>query len=388
MASGASTADRRRVLILVTLAETGGAQTYVRELVATLTDYDVIVAAHGDGPLIESVRRDGARFIPLRHVRRPISPFRDILGLIELWRLCRTHRPGLVHVNSAKAGILGRLAARLARVPATLYTVHGWAFKVPGDRGAPLYRLLERLLAPLATAVICVSDREREAGLAVRACHPDRTVVIHNAVRASEAPVRDHAASHDPPRVVSVGRLAPPKDFRALVDAVALLQPGSATVDVLGVGPELGELTKRAGATMRFLGNVDDVPGRLAAADIFVLSSRSEGLPISVLEAMAAGLPVVASDVGGVGEIVSDGADGYLVPPGDPNALADRLRELLGDPARRASMGASARARALAEFDTPRFAARHAAVYRALLEPDADRRATMICAAATAPRQV
>jgi len=382
IASGAVAIERERILILVTLAETGGAQTYVRELVSTLGAYDVIVAAHGDGPLIESVRRDGARYVALRHVRRPISPFRDLLGLVELWRLCRTVRPAVVHVNSAKAGILGRLAARLARVPATVYTVHGWAFKVPGDRGAFFYRLLERLLAPLATAVICVSEREREAGVTVRACRPERTVVIHNAVSVSEAQVRDHGAASGPVRVVSVGRLAPPKDFDTLVDAVALLEPGRAVVDVLGEGPELAGLSARAGSTVTFHGNVDDVPSRLAGADVFVLSSRSEGLPISVLEAMAAGLPVVASDVGGIAEMVADGVGGYVVPPGEASVLAARLAELVDDPTRRASMGAAARRRALEEFDTPRWAERHAAVYRALLERDSGRRLAAVCALA------
>jgi glycosyltransferase involved in cell wall biosynthesis len=367
--------ERLKILVVVTLAETGGAQAYVRELTSVLVEaHEVTVAAHGSGPLVADVRAAGARFVSLRHVRRRISPFRDVLGLVELWRLCRTIRPSVVHVNSAKAGILGRLAARLAGVPVCVYTVHGWAFKVPGERSSILYRWAERILAPLTTLVICVSERERLAGLAARACRPERTVVIRNAVRVSAAPVRNHVSTM-PVRLVSVGRLAPPKDFWTLIASMTELARGTATLDILGDGPQQALLVEQASvagqeSAISFLGNVNDVPRRLAAADVFVLSSQSEGLPISVLEAMAAGLPVVASDVGGMAELIEEGTTGFLVPSGDRMALARRLQELVDNHERRAMMGAAARQRALDLFDWPRWAEQHRLLYASLLDEE------------------
>ena len=119
-----------RILILITLAETGGAQAYVAALVPALAPrFDVVVAAHGGGPLVDAARGAGVRFAPLRHVRRPLQPARDLLGLFELVALIRRERPDIVHVNSSKAGVLGRMAAVLTRVPIRVFTVHGWAFK-------------------------------------------------------------------------------------------------------------------------------------------------------------------------------------------------------------------------------------------------------------------
>ncbi|MCP9487867.1 MAG: glycosyltransferase, partial [Gaiellaceae bacterium MAG52_C11] len=227
---------RPRVLIVITLAETGGAQTYVRDLVPALVErYDVAVAAFGPGPLAEAVRAAGARYLALRHVRRAISP-RDLLGLLELVRLMRRERPVLVHANSSKAGVLGRLAARLANVPVRVFTAHGWAFAAASGGSSGLYLLADRLMRRLTTMVVCVSESERSAGLEARTCSAYRTVVIHNAVGVEGAAVAS-PESGPPLRVVSVGRIAPPKDFVTLVRALGRLEHGSVRLAVLGDGP-------------------------------------------------------------------------------------------------------------------------------------------------------
>ena len=172
-----------RILIVITLAETGGAQSYVAGLLPGLEGrFDVVVAAHGDGPLREAARAAGARFVPLRHVRRPLRPARDLLGLLELIVLMRRAAPDIVHANSSKAGVLGRLAAAIAGVPIRIFTVHGWAFSASSGLVSLLYRWADRLMAPLTTLTICVAERERTSGLAARTCIAERTVVIPNAV--------------------------------------------------------------------------------------------------------------------------------------------------------------------------------------------------------------
>jgi glycosyltransferase involved in cell wall biosynthesis len=359
--------ERPRILLLVTLAETGGAQTYVATLVPALVgSFDVTVAAHGEGPLVEAVTRAGASYVPLRHVRRPISPWRDALGLIELVVLARRIRPHVVHANSSKAGILGRLAAWLANVPIRMFTVHGWAFSASDGRKRALYRWAERLVRPLTTATICVSDAERVAGLAAQACNPQRTVVIRNGVDTARALARPTA---EPATIVTVGRLQAPKDPLTFVRALASLEPRRFRALLVGDGPERAAVEAEIaalglGASVELLGEREDVANLLAESQVFALATRSEGLPLSVLEAMASGLPVVASRVGGLPELVVEGETGLLVPPGDPAALARDLERLLADPAFRARLGAAGRRRVETSFRIDESHRAHLDLYR------------------------
>jgi glycosyltransferase involved in cell wall biosynthesis len=350
---------RPRVLLLITLAETGGAQTYVASLLPALNEeYEVVVAAHGDGFLADASREAGVRYVPLRHVRRPLHPLNDTLGLVELFRLFRRERPAIVHANSSKAGILGRLAAVAARVPVRLFTVHGWAFKAHHGAAARAYLWADRAMSPLTTTTICVAHSEREAGLRHRTCRADRTVVIHNGVDV-DRPHRPPGPPPAPVTLLSVGRMREPKDFITLVRAIAALEPGTVRLRIAGDGPDKPALEAeiaRLGLhpSVELLGTRDDVDELLAAADLFVLSSDSEGLPMSVLEAMAAGLPVVATAVGGIPELVADRETGMLVPPRDTTALAEAIRKIAGDRELRDRLGAAGRRRAQEEFSIER----------------------------------
>jgi glycosyltransferase involved in cell wall biosynthesis len=361
---------RPRVLLLVTLAELGGAQTYLALLVPALVeDFDVVVAAWGPGPLREAVEKAGARYVPLRHVRRPISLWRDLRGLIELIELCRHERPLIVHANSSKAGILGRIAARIAGVPVRIFTVHGWAFAQYHGVASALYLWLDRLVQPMTTHFICVSQNTREAGIAARTCRARKTSVIPNSVDVAATPRAP--LDGDPPRVVSVGRLKEPKDFVGLVRALSAADaPYRAAI--VGDGPDRSAVEEAicayaASEHIALLGERSDVAEQVAQSDVFVLASRSEGMPLSVLEAMAGGLPVIASAVGGVPELVVSGETGLLVRPGDIDALADALHAVLTNPDLRRAMGDAGRARAQHFFDLPGFRAAHVRLYREAL---------------------
>lgn len=366
--SGPGAGRRPRILLIATLAEVGGVVTYLQALLPTLVErMDVTAAGHGDGPLVEAARAAGAHYVPLRHVRRPLSPWRDVLGLLELYRLCREIRPDILHVNSSKAGILGRVAAAAAGVPIRIFSVHGWAFRT--QRPPWLFLLADRMVERLTTLTICVSSRDRDDGIAKRTCHPDRTIVILNGVPLNQD-VPPRVASSEP-AIVSVGRLKAPKDFLTFVRALALLDHPFRGV-IVGNGPdrhliedEIDRLALRG--KVELLGERRDAPELLRSADIFVLATRSESMPMSVLEAMAAGLPVVASEVGGLPEVVADEQTGLLVPPGDPAALASAIARLLEDPELRSALGARGLERARTTFSLERFRGDHLNAYRALL---------------------
>jgi glycosyltransferase involved in cell wall biosynthesis len=352
--------------MLITLSELGGAQTAVALLLPGLVEqFEVTVAAQGSGPLRRAAEAAGVRYLELRHVRRQIRPWHDAMALVELVRLCRQVRPEVVHSHSSKMGVLGRLAAWVARVPVRVLTVHGWSFAAYDGLAGRLFLWIERVMRPLTTAVVCVAEETREQGLAAKTCDPRRTVVIPNAVDVRS--FRSPSGGSRNARIIGIGRFAYPKDFMTLLEALARVRAPCHTV-LAGDGPALPAVAaavQENGLSERveLVGARADIPDLLTRSDVFVLSSRSEGLPVSILEAMAAGLPVVATDVGGVAEAVEDGETGLLVPAADSEALARALERLVSDPDLRRRLGAAGRARALRLFDATRYRAAYLELY-------------------------
>ena len=362
---------RARIFIVVTLSETGGAQKYVTLLAEGLaSEFDVVVAAHGHGPLAKNLRRIGVRFVPLQHLRRPITLWRDVLALLELLRVLRRERPHIVHAVSSKAGVVARLAAWLSRVPIRVFTAQGWAFSAHSGLASSSYRWADRVMSRLTTFTICVSESGLRQGLRAGTCHADRSLVIRNAI---DMPLgRSDRPQHETPVLVSVGRFQRPKDFVTLVHALSMLDKSSYRAQLVGDGPLRAEIEEEIRAlalndTVSLTGELADIEAVLASADLFVLSTDSEGLPLSILEAMAAGLPVVASAVGGVPEVVDHGVTGLLVPPRDASSFAQAIQNLIENPVRRREMGIAGRARVRTSFDLPTFLNCHLKVYRSLL---------------------
>jgi glycosyltransferase involved in cell wall biosynthesis len=360
---------RPTILIAITLSELGGAQTCVSQLLPGITDeFDVVVAAAGAGPLRAQAREAGARWVTLHHMRRELG-VRDLVALVELVRVIRRERPAIVHAHSSKAGILARVAAAVCRTPVRVFTSHGWAFRAERGGRARFYLLAERLAGRLTTVIVCPAETELEAGVQAGSCRRDQAVVIRTGIGAQPLQCRPEIAQ---PILISVGRMKAPKDFRTLIEALALLGELEYEAVLVGDGPDQAELALLAAErgidrSVRFAGARDDVPELFRGSDCFVLSSRSECLPVSILEAMAAGLPVVASGVGGVPELVCDGVTGLLVPPGDPTELAAALRRVVGDAALRRRLGEAGRGEVVRGYDLESYRRAHRALYRSLL---------------------
>ncbi|MBN1813018.1 MAG: glycosyltransferase family 4 protein [Anaerolineae bacterium] len=378
-----------RVLQVITRLIVGGAQETVM-LVADMLDpvrfaVDVLSGPQTgpEGSLIEDVR---ARGIPLTiepALVREINPAKDLLVFVRLVRFIRQGHYDIVHTNSSKAGILGRWAARLTGVPIIVHTVHGWAHH---DRQHPLVRrayiLLEQLTQHITDRLVVVSPRNIEKGLADSIASPEKYVTIRSGIeldrfrqpnRPCEAVRAELGIPLDVAVVGTVTRLSPqkaPLDFVAAAAQVAARRPDVHFV-VVGDGPLRAEVESQIaaeGLTARFhlTGLRRDVPDLLHSFDVFALTSLWEGLPRVLPQAMAAGLAIVATAVDGNAEAVEDGVNGFLTPPGDPQALADALLRLLDDPALAAQMGAAGRERA-DEFGARKMVDDIAALYEALL---------------------
>ena len=300
----------------------------------------------------------------------------DLRAFVAIRRAIRDYRPDIVHTHTAKAGVLGRLAAATCRVPVRVHTFHGHVLHGYFKRWVTrLVRIVEGLLARRTTALVAVGERVRDELLGSGIGRSDQYVVIPPGVALEARPDRVSARNGlglplNRPLVLFVGRLTAVKRPDRLIEAMALVldtRP-DAVLAIAGEGELLEETRSRAeplGESVRFLGWQRDIAGLYAAADCMVLTSDNEGMPVTLIEAAMAGVPSVTTDVGSAREVVLDGVTGLVVAP-DAAAVADGLVRLLDNDLRH-RMGAAARARAEAEFDTRRLITDHESLYERLV---------------------
>lgn len=353
--------------------DTGGAQEHVVSLAAGLpTDrFEVTVAVGSSGGrrgTLLGTLPDGIRVIELQRLVRELRPVRDLAAIAELRRVIRRVRPDVVHTHSSKAGVLGRLAA-VGSGARVVHNVHGWSF-------APLHGpprhgvvLLERLLARCTDALLMVSQADLDEGRALRIRPRVTARLIRSGIDLSRFTVPDRPADRPVRLLGTVGRVAAQKDPTTLLDAFEQLHRSHPELRFrwIGDGPLRAEVQERLdrhglASAVTLAGERRDVPGELAALDLFVLSSRYEGLPRSLIEAAAASVPIVAADVGGVGEFIDD-TTGWLVPPQDVPRLVEAMQDAVDHPTERVRRADAARARADAEFSAAAMCRATAALY-------------------------
>lgn len=374
-------------VLLVHQPVDGGVARHVADLFTGLTarGYEAVLcgpALPSASLLSEGVPPD-APHVPLE-MGRSVSPPADLASVRRFAAIARRVRPDLIHAHSSKAGAVARLARLAGAGAPVLYTPHGYAFAgfFEHELERRAYREVERSLAPLSSRVVAVCDAEARLARAVGSAR--RIRVVHNGIDAPPAGPPDARLielKRDGPVIAALTQLRPGKGVETLIDALArvLDRHPTARIAIAGDGPEREVLSKRARAAgvagaITFLGEHPDPIAVLRGADIFLLTSWAESFPYVILEAMAVGLPIVSSDVGGVPEALTDGVTGLLVPARDADATASALIELLDGPELRSRLGEAARAAVGARFTRPAMVAAMSSVYREILEVSTFRR--------------
>lgn len=339
---------KTRVLLLITRSNAGGAQSHILEILHGLKDkYEFILATGESGFLLNQAKRAGVKTFLLPSLKRKISPSVDYSAYNEITQLIHDIKPDIIHTHSSKAGILGRLAAKRLGVR-NVFTAHGWAFA----DGTPLTRKLigiptEYIAAKWCDRIITVSQADKDLAVKYKICRQEKITVVHNGITDIEqSPVaKDQTRT---PVLTMVARLAPQKNFIGLIDALSSIKEPY-LLQIVGDGPDLEKVKRHAkqlaiDKNISFMGSRSDVPEILAETDIFILSSDWEGYPISILEAMRAGLPIICTRVGGTPEAVINEKNGLLVSRGDTQALAFAISRLIINTQERQEFGRNSRA--------------------------------------------
>ncbi|MDX6409361.1 MAG: hypothetical protein QOE13_2432 [Gaiellaceae bacterium] len=390
-----------KIVRVIARLNMGGPALHVAYLTEGLTKrgYETTLVAgslaRGEDSMAFVADAHGVEIVQIEELGREISPLRDLLATIRLARLIRKERPQILHTHTAKAGTVGRVAARLAgsrRPPIVVHTFHGHVLRgYFGPLRTLFFRLLERWLAAGTTALIAVSPQVRDDLVALGVAPKERFVVIRLGIELDERVAADRNGRDDSRRYLGIpgerfavgwiGRMtAVKRTDDVLIAFKGLRESGiDAVLCLVGDGPDRRHLEARAhelgvAKDTMFLGYQEDVAQFYAAFDALVLPSGNEGTPVSVIEALAAELPVVATRVGGVPDVVRDGEDGFLVEAGATDDLAERLGRLARDPALRARMGKKGRERVLPRYAVERLVDDVDELYRSLLSAGGARR--------------
>ena len=383
-----------RILRVIARLNMGGPALHVAYLTAGLRKrgYDTTLVAgslaRGEDSMAFVADEREVGVVRIDELGREISPLRDLVATLRLARLIRRERPDILHTHTAKAGTVGRVAALLAgrrKPPIVVHTFHGHVLRgYFGPVRSLFFRLLERWLARGTTALVAVSPQVRDDLVSLGVAPAERFVVIRLGIELDErvaGPQNGRLESRRylgiPPDRFAVGWIGRMTAVKRTDDVlVAFKQLRDAGVDaclcMVGDGPDRVQLERRAhelGVVKEtlFLGYQEDVAPFYAAFDALVLPSSNEGTPVSAIEALAAGRPVVATRVGGVPDVVQEGEDGFLVEPGATGELADRLARLAGDPELRERMGRAGRERVVPRYAVERLVDDVDRLYKSLL---------------------
>jgi glycosyltransferase involved in cell wall biosynthesis len=375
----------------------GGAQRNTYLTVKGLIEhgYDVELICGAGGPLIGAAEAAGVPVHVLPDLVRPVNPLKDGRALLRLHRLFRNRNYHIVHTHSVKAGLLGRLAAWCAGVPLIIHTLHGVPFRISRDFKSRFYIAYERALGHMTRCFVCVGEVLRQEIAAWRIAPESKLATIYSGIDfSSYAPQHSGVKTKQKlgletawPIIGCIGRLSEQKAQDYLIEAVGFLTDRYPAIKLLLVGEgglrpllekQIGE--RDLGSHVALLGERDDIADLLNVFDIYAMSSRWEGVGRALTEAMHAGLPIVATSVNGVVELISHEETGLLVPPENPRALADAIDRLASERQRAIRLGANARARAAELMGSERMVLAIEELYERLMADTVAAPAGSVCA--------
>lgn len=338
-----------KIVYIITRSDVlGGASVHLLDLAKGMIEkgHQIHILVGGTGAFTEALDKNNIAYTPLAHLKRELSVQHEVLGYVEIKKQLKQLKPDIVHCHSTKAGLLGRLAAKSLNIP-VVFTAHGWAFTDGvGAKKQKIYAHVERALSKLSDAIISVSDYDRQHGFKHNVGTQQLVTTVHNGVPDIERPTKH--TQNPVPKLIMVARFEEPKDQYFLINTLAELPKNlDWRLDLIGDGPNLQrckDLTKSKQLDNKviFHGQSFKVQEFLNQADIFILISKYEGFPLTILEAMRASLPIIASDVGGVKESVT-AQNGFLIPKNDSAALTYALTKLISDANLRNELGGNSR---------------------------------------------
>lgn len=349
----------KKILYFITTSEWGGASRYVYNLCRFEKEKGnkVYLAVGSRGKLSDKIEELGIQVFIINSVKRNIDPINDLKSILRIRRLIKILKPDIIHLNSSKAGVIGRVACQGIRNRKTkvVFTVHGWAFTdgVPSRLKKSLFNYIEKKVSGLTDLFICVSNYDKFIGKRNRVLTPENNaVVIHNGAVAPQITAINYS-SHFPIRLVMIARFSKQKDQESLIRAASTLPRDSYHLTFVGAGETLEhnkEIVSKLqlDKNIEFVGFKENVDKFLINNDVFILSTHYEGLPISIIEAMSYGLPVIASNVGGNDELVENNVNGYLVNSIYEMNLA--IRKLINNPSEVKRLGLNSQKKYMSEF--------------------------------------
>lgn len=340
--------QKKKILYVVTLSEIGGAQKYVLDLAKNLREqYNIMAAAGGkiDSPLFKKLAEKKVKYYPLKHLKRQINPINDILAILELRRLIKLFRPNIIHLNSSKAGVIGSLAVNGIPGIKVVYTAHGFVFNESlGFFKKTFYRLIEKFFSIYKNKIITVSEYDRQAGIKNKIAPVEKFVAINNGIDIQNLKFLNREEARKklnlPQTKIVIGTIAnyyPVKALHRIIGAAKIITKefNETKFILIGDGLEKKKLEKqikKENLTNNFLlGPVENASSYLKAFDIFILSSKKEGFPYVILEAMLAEIPIVATNVGGISEMIDNGKNGFLIESNTDKKLEQETIEKIAE---------------------------------------------------------
>lgn len=361
--------NKKTILYLITQSELGGAQRYVFDLAKNFKNEFNVFVAFGEqgksGELAKKLDKENIKYFIIPYLKRSISLIMDFLALINIINIIKKIKPDIIHLNSSKISIIGSLASLCAKRRALcVYTAHGWVFNEPMSKFKKIfYFYAEKFTAILKDKIICVSKFDKEVAINKKITHEKKLISIHNGIE--EITFLNKEKSRERLYILSekiiigsIGNLYKTKGFEYLIKATDILKKEYPEIKmiIIGEGKEkrnLHGLIKKYNLENNFIlaGRINNASRILKAFDIYVCSSVKEGLSYTIIEAMQAGLPIIATNVGGNPELIKNNISGLIARSRNPNSLAKNIKKLLETKKFREKLGLKAQEISQKEFN-------------------------------------